>query len=194
MHSVGVIGLCSEDILFYKNLSWLNLCIVTILFFINFNPMPLKLVLIFLLLMIGGFFVEFLGVRTDKIFGDYAYTDVLGYQIGDVPIVIALNWAVLSISCAIIAAKNYSNLVLQLLSGGMMLVLIDVFLEPSAKILGFWKWYNNEIPLQNYFAWFFIGTVFIFICLKFLREIDNKLAYWIVGIQLLFFSIINLFL
>jgi putative membrane protein len=45
----------------------------------------------------AGYLLEMFGVKTGRIFGEYIYGNNLGYKWNDVPLIIGLNWLMLSI-------------------------------------------------------------------------------------------------
>ncbi len=46
-----------------------------------------------------GYWVEVLGVHTSLIFGSYAYDTTLGWKVLEVPLMIAVNWLLLTYLC-----------------------------------------------------------------------------------------------
>ena len=100
-----------------------------------------------------GMAVEILGVQTGLIFGDYEYGDNLGLMVLDVPLLIGVNWAVLSFVTYAISRKLVRNALGQMMLGGFLMVLIDIPMEQLASRFDFWHWAGDHIPLQNYVAW-----------------------------------------
>ena len=72
--------------------------------------------------------------------------------------------------------------------------LLDVLIEPVAIKLDYWSWENNVIPLQNYVMWFIVSFVIQLIITKSKIDINFKSSFLILGLQVIFFSILNLFL
>lgn len=70
---------------------------------------------------------------------------------------------------------------------------LDVLIEPVAIDLSFWTWTNPTVPLSNYLAWFLtaflMGLVFNF--LSFNK--NNSMAWYVFGIQILFFTLCIIF-
>ena len=111
-HVSGILGII------YGNSNW----------FISFTP--LNLTLNFLLLLINckvnkrvltiiilGFFIgmitEILGVQYGWIFGDYQYGNQLGTKLMGVPLLIGVNWALLTVITGAIAQQFYLNKLIQ---------------------------------------------------------------------------------
>jgi len=106
------------------------------------------------------FFLEYLGVLTGKIFGDYHYGETMMLQLGNVPVVIALNWMVLIMATYSLAAKFVRNRVLIPVISSVFIVVFDIILEPVAMKLDYWQWGGGSVPIQNYIAWFVISLIF----------------------------------
>lgn len=113
--------------------------------------------------LVGGFLFEAIGVKTGWIFGDYAYGDVLQPQIRGVPVAIGFAWLGIQISALGMAQwlvrKSVSVYLLAVVTAFLM-VLFDILMEPSAIYLGYWTWSGGHPPLQNYIGWFSIGLIF----------------------------------
>ena len=46
-----------------------------------------------------GYWIEVIGVHTSLIFGDYAYDTTLGFKVLDVPLMIGINWLMMTYLC-----------------------------------------------------------------------------------------------
>lgn len=153
-----------------------------------------KVFFIYLLLSaLGGYLFEVLGVKTGVVFGEYWYGETLGVKIFDVPVTIALNWFLLSFAaCSVVNNVKYSNFMKALLASVLM-VGLDVFIEPIAMKLDFWQWEDGVVPLHNYIGWFLIafGVNFYF----FQKKISGSLlALKFYFVQLGFFVCLNILL
>lgn len=141
-----------------------------------------------------GYGIEVIGVNTGFPFGEYSYGSVLGFKIWDTPLMIGINWLMLSY-CASVCIEfllpKLSNLAKAILAASTML-LLDYIMEPVAIHYGFWTWANENIPLANYISWFFIA---IFICYLFYLlcgKVKNKVAILLFILQFIFFGVLNL--
>jgi putative membrane protein len=105
---------------------------------------------------VGGFILEAVGVATGRVFGAYHYTEVLGYGVANVPLVIGLNWAVLIYAACVAVGGRAAHLPIwaKSLCVGGLLVGLDWLIEPVAIALNFWQWHASQVPLQNYGVWF----------------------------------------
>lgn len=140
----------------------------------------------------AGFAVEMIGVQTGKIFGSYYYGYALGYKLKHVPLMIGLNWVMLTLSTQSIAQKLSNNLFVTSGIGAALMVFLDILIEQVAPKYHFWHWQNDMVPFQNYVAWFIISFFFhgLGSVMKFNKV--NTMAVFIYSIQLFFFFILNL--
>lgn len=126
----------------------------------------------FLFIVVCGFIIEFIGVKTGYIFGVYNYGDVLKPQISNVPIAIGFAWySTLMATAALIqkfAKINHRLMTIQFKSVivGFLMMYFDILLEPAAVSLNYWTWQNSIVPLQNYIAWFIFGYLFAYVGYK----------------------------
>ena len=115
-HVSGILGII------YVNSNW----------FISFTPLNLTLNFILLLInckgnkrvttiILLGFFIgmitEILGVQYGWIFGDYQYGSQLGTKLMGVPLLIGVNWAILTVITGAIAQQFYLNKFMRVLIG-----------------------------------------------------------------------------
>ena len=100
-----------------------------------------------------GFITEVLGVNFDLIYGSYTYGENLGLKIFEVPLVICLNWCLLTIVSADVAKLITLNKVRRIMIGALIMLLLDFIIEISAPRFDFWVFEDGIVPIQNYFAW-----------------------------------------
>lgn len=106
-----------------------------------------------------GFITEVLGVNFDLIYGSYTYGENLGLKILGVPLVICLNWCLLTIVSADVAKLLTPNKVTRILIGALLMTILDVIIEISAPRFDFWVFKDGIVPIQNYFAWFIVSCL-----------------------------------
>lgn len=156
-------------------------------FHVSFN---IKTLVIFGLIYLIGFFIEVAGVNSGVIFGYYTYGDSLGIKAFNTPLLIGLNWLLLVyITASIFENKNWHPAFKIILSSSMMLA-YDLIIEQIAPQLQMWFWQTDQVPLKNYFAWFFIALFFHILIKIFGINTTNKLAPVILICQILFFLIL----
>lgn len=139
-----------------------------------------------------GFLVEVAGVHTGAIFGEYAYGEVLGFKIVEVPIIIGTNWLMLTYLCGSVTDRLPVALAVKVLIAAGLMTLLDFVIEPVAVRLDFWQWQGGTIPLQNYLAWYGISAVLFFLYFKMPFQKKNGLAPLLLGLQFLFFGLNSL--
>jgi uncharacterized membrane protein len=192
MHSVGFYGLTHGQMQYYRDLTSVNLLITFGLFILGGSKFDKNYLFIALIIAILGFLIEVVGVKTKAVFGYYEYTKMLGPRVLDVPLIIGLNWAMLILACSSIVNKVYTNILVKAFIGATLMVLFDIVLEPIAFKYDYWQWDAKIIPLQNYIAWWLVSFVLILGALRFLKKPENKMGYWVYGVQIVFFSLLNL--
>lgn len=190
IYTVGRIGLVHETYaLEFQSVTWLNLVITAALTFVFHRHLTTKFLLTCLVIFTLGFVVEWLGVETGLIFGEYEYGKTLGIKLADIPLLIGLNWLVL-----IYGVCNFLNLFtlktpVYILSGAALMVLLDFFMEPFAIRFDLWLWKQNAVPLQNYLGWFVVSLLMIWLMRSSLRrEVVNEFAVFVYFLQLIFFA------
>ncbi len=124
---------------------------------------------LYLLITAGaiGFIMELLGVHGMIFFGEYTYTDFLGYKLFDVPIMITLAWFI-AVTTAFMAArlvlgfgKRIRPLRLFMLAS-LFAVIFDLPTEYMAKhVWQAWEWNGAgpilDVPTMNYVGWFIVA-------------------------------------
>jgi len=191
IYLVGVVGLVLKPELFIS-LTPYNLALTCLLLLSFFPYKESDFIRYCIFLFAAGFAVEMIGVQTGKIFGSYYYGYALGFKLKHVPLMIGINWVMLILATQSIANKFSTKLYVTATIGATLMVLLDLLIEPISSTYQFWHWQNNIIPIQNFVAWFIISFFFhgLGSVLKFNKE--NKLAFFIYGLQIVFFAILNL--
>ena len=153
-HLSGLLGLLYIDKNLFASLTPLNLFISTTLLFVNqTNATRMKFFIVFTIFFVG-MIAEILGVQYGLIFGNYEYGNNLGLKLLGVPILIGFNWVVLTIICGSISSKIFKkSKVLSIIFGVILMLLIDITLEPIAPVLDYWEFSGSKAPLQNYIGW-----------------------------------------
>ena len=188
--TVGLIGLLSPLEASIKKLSFYNLFLTFGLVTLSFKNELKKFGISFIIVFSIGFIAELIGVHTGYVFGNYSYSNKLGISILEVPLIIGVNWAILSIG-AWNLCKNITNYKsINILIACLLMVLFDLCMEPAAIYLDFWKWNNQVIPLYNYISWFFISLPAIYFISK-NQTINSGISKLVFCSQLLFFIILS---
>lgn len=192
-YAVGVIGFAipiTHDI--FQWMTPITLLFVAILLFLFHPHFEKKFILASVLVFLGGFFVEVAGVNTGVIFGEYSYGNTLGLKIWDTPLIIGLNWLVLIYCSHHLTEQLKISPVFKVILGGLIMVVFDLVLEPSAIQTDMWTWEAVHVPVQNYMSWFLISVVFLFIFRGLKLKYKNPVANTVIFAQFLFFLALDI--
>lgn len=138
-----------------------------------------------------GMTVEWLGVHTGLLFGNYHYGSVLGPKIFDVPLIIGVNWAMLSMVSAALLGSLQLGFWLEIILAAALMVFLDFLMEPVAVKLGFWYWKGGIIPTFNYVCWFGTSLFLQFIYRKWRLNEANNVAVALFIYMTIFFTFLN---
>lgn len=196
MYSVGVVGHIipsSKPLMIFLTPFTLLLTGSVTLYF-SFQKGNLKLITWCLLVYTLTFSLEVAGVKTGYIFGSYYYGDILGLKLLDIPLIIGFNWVVIILGAIGIASRIHKSALQIALLTGTFAVLFDIMLEPVAINLGYWKWQQGFIPLQNYYAWFGIAFFASLFGSKLKLDLEDSLFIYYFLIQFTFFILLSIFM
>lgn len=194
MHISAFIGINMGYSSFFLPLSSLNLWFIFALLILFYPIKNIKEIILFLGIAITGFLVEVIGVATGDIFGEYAYGENLGLKLAGVPIIIGVNWAILSFVTAEIANTfRVNSIFIKAFISSTLMLIFDFFIEQSAPKFDFWEFQLPEVPLQNYITWFVLAYIFSFAVLKFKPDANPTISFHIYIVQILFFTLFYVF-
>lgn len=150
------------------------------------------------IVFVMGFVLEWVGVETGKIFGQYFYGENLGVKLLDIPLIIGLNWLILSY-CTTSVVSQWMSAVSEKFKpfvipavAALIMVFIDYWIEQVAPRYDFWYWKDQAVPLQNYTAWFFFAFAFNFLFVRLKLFSYNPIALPLLLLQAVFFIGLNL--
>jgi bisanhydrobacterioruberin hydratase len=169
-----------------------NLLFASAILLYNAEGLNRKCLSWFAVIAVSGYLIELLGIKTGMIFGEYSYGSGLGMKLFDVPLIIGLNWAILVFATAALVQHFKIYFVIKAALAATLMLAYDVLLEPVAIHFDFWSWEGGSIPLQNYAAWWIIAFFMLLGAFYFVQNLKNRLAVYIIGIQVLFFIILIL--
>lgn len=161
-----------------------------VLFFILRSGQGKKILLWIIITLVATFMLEYTGIQTGQIFGNYFYGAAMSFKIASVPLVIALNWVVLILGSFSWAERITRKPVLQILTGMVLIVLFDLILEPLAMQMDYWQWENGKVPARNYFAWAAIAGLFLAILKASNISFNGQLVRLYFVVQIVFFLLI----
>jgi putative membrane protein len=188
-YTVGIVGLSipqARELLLQLTPFNLLLTLGLLLWMIRQNPLKQWLSALLIVFLIG-FTVEVAGVHTGILFGEYRYGTPLGLKLWDVPLMIGVNWFLLAYASAGIAAYFTNNTWVRVIVASVLMVALDLAIEPVAIELDFWQWAGDEIPLQNYLMWFVTALVVQFTIKLTHLPVDKKTGAIVYAIQVYFF-------
>lgn len=211
-HLSGAIGIISGNHReWFLSHTQLNLSLMALLLIWCQPAKDNRFFLFATILFLVGMGAETIGANTGRLFGKYAYGEILGYKLNGVPWVIGANWfAVVFSICESLSmledflAERYEQLgkhidkrlltVSFLLDAAFSAAAFDFLLEPIAIKLGYWHWEKGTPPVFNYVCWAVLSFVLAFVYKQFRFELRNRFALHLMIIQSLFFISLNNYL
>ncbi len=183
----GIIGILSVYKDWFLSFTWLNLLVYLWLIIWN-NSLNRRLILALLIPFGIGMLTEYLGVNYGLIFGNYEYGDNLGFKMYGVPLMIAVNWAILTYCTAAMARAIHNSIIISSLLGAIGMVFLDVIMEVSAPRFDFWEFDEGVVPLQNYVGWFFTAFLVHLLLQKVIKVFRFRISLHIFIAILVFFT------
>ncbi len=202
-HTIGMFGLLFYDGNFFVNATSLNLLLVLGLLMWTHKHKNIPFFIYFITCFVLGMGVEIVGVQTAALFGHYNYGEVLGYKVLGVPLMLGVNWFIVTYCSGMAMHKLCNKLKLKGIAGMFIFVLAtattavfyDWLMEPVAIKLGYWQWGGDgSVPVYNYITWFVVSLLLsvVFHYAHFNKQ--NKFAVNLLIVHLLFFGILRNFL
>jgi putative membrane protein len=191
-HFVGLIGLYlpPSRIVFLQMVPYHLLLMMIVIAFThqNFNS---RFVIFILLIWAVGYIAEWIGVHKAWLFGSYIYGDTLGTKLNDIPLIIGINWFLLIYSTGVLMQRSrLKSSWLRILTGAILLVILDRLIEPTAMSFNYWEWAGNIIPGKNYICWFLISGVLLTIFERFKFKKQSIIAVVFLIMQFVFFGVL----
>lgn len=126
--------------------------------------------------------VEAIGITTGLPYGEFYYSDWMGIKIfGLVPWSVAFAFAPLIFGSLSISVKLVRDWKLQIVLSAIILVLVDMVLDPAAVVLSIWVWLTPGpyygIPLTNYTGWFltaFIASLILYQTIQRIEDVQEE--------------------
>lgn len=166
-----------------------NLLLGVVLLYWNF-PMKNggKSLVIWSSVYLLGMGTEIVGVNTGLLFGNYSYGNNMGLKVFGVPLLIGINWVVLTFLTATISRRLIVNKWAAILVGALLMVGLDFFIEPVAPIFDYWCWDAGYAPIRNFVDWFIISLFMQLLVMNDLPEKKHPLPIHHFISQVLFFT------
>jgi putative membrane protein len=192
IYLVGLIGLNIASLReLYVQLTPVTLLVSAMILLAFHYEWNVRSIVVFVSIALAGFLVEWAGVQTGHVFGDYSYGSTLGPAAGGVPLIIGINWLILIYTTYHIASRLFRQGVIRILITAVMMVAFDYLMEPVAIGLDMWQWAGEGIPLMNYGAWFVVSLVFASALYLGRVRIHNPVADYLLLFMAVFFGILN---
>jgi putative membrane protein len=149
--------------------------------------------LFFLLLVyVLAFFAEWIGVHTQLIFGNYYYGQTMGYKLWGIPVIMGITWFLLIYGAGVTMQWfGIRNMLLRVITGSVILVLLDMLIEPIAMRFDYWHWAGGITPLKNYWGWLLVSMVMLFVFEAFRFKKQSLVAPVLLLMQFVFFGVLN---
>ena len=188
IHFSALMGIYLGYIQWFLSKTW---AILFLIFLVLWDGLPKKSIKIswpIPAVFFIGFMAEWLGVKFGFLFGDYSYGANLGMKLDDVPIIMGINWVILSLATRGIIQRFFKLPVMKILVSSVLMVSLDILIEPLAPQLDYWSFDTMVAPLSNYIGWL-IYSILIQSLLELVQfKVHFKISLHILIIQLLFFG------
>ena len=190
-HICGMIGISYGNKEFFLAFTPINLFISFVLLFINQVQLEKSELNAALIIFFIGMISEILGVNYGLIFGDYVYLDNLGFKVLGVPVLIGVNWIILTFITGSMSSYIIKNKHIAAITGAILMILLDLIIEPVAPLLGFWIFDLPTVPLQNYIGWFVIGLTTQYIYHFNVERKEYSFSINLLLVNAVFFAFLN---
>jgi putative membrane protein len=188
IHFSALMGIYLGYIQWFLSKTW---AILFLIFLVLWDGLPKKSIKIswpIPAVFFIGFMAEWLGIKFGFLFGDYSYGANLGMKLDDVPIIMGINWVILSLATRGIIQRFFKLPVMKILVSSVLMVSLDILIEPLAPQLDYWSFDTMVAPLSNYIGWL-IYSILIQSLLELVQFKGHfKISLHILIIQLLFFG------
>lgn len=138
---------------------------------------------VLVLLAIVGLTIEYIGVTTGWPYGTFSYSDAMGEKLfGIVPWTVAFAWPPLVLG-TLYAIKSIDHwpLPVRAFIAAILLVIIDLTLDPAAVAQGFWTFTPEGayygVPWSNYVGWLLSGFIGSVIALSVIKKSAHHLSW-----------------
>lgn len=191
---VGIIGFSipATQYIFIGLVPW-NLLLMGVFMVISHEQSVRKLLLFLTAIYILAFFAEWTGVHTQFIFGNYYYGQTMGSKLWGIPLVMGITWFLLIYSTGVAMQwLGIQNMLLRVMTGSVILILLDMLIEPVAMRFDYWHWAGSIVPLKNYWGWLLVSMLMLFVFEAFGFKKQSLAAPVLLLMQFVFFGILNL--
>jgi len=193
IYFVGLVGISIPSLQgMYVELTPFSLLISGLILLAFHEKWNLSFIIVIVLIFLLGFTIEAYGVYSGEIFGQYSYSNVLGWKLFNTPVIIGLNWLILVYCGYYLVSRFIHKPVFQIPVGALLLVAFDFLLEPVAIETEMWSWTVGKPLFQNYLAWFAISVVLMSLFPLFKVKLSNPVAGYLFLFMVMFFGVLNI--
>ncbi len=193
LYVVGAVGMLMPSTrTWFVQLSALNLAISFGALILSRKAKPLTFVVFLSIAFVIGISVELIGVHTSYLFGSYFYGNSLGWKWYGVPLIIGLNWGILTVTSSAIIHRFQLNKHVEAILAAILMVLFDYILEPVAIKLDYWHWTEGQIPVYNFICWMGVSYLLQLIYKRMKLAEVNKVAESLFLMMFIFFTLLML--
>ena len=186
-HISALTGMYLGYLQWFLSKTWAILFLTFLILLDSLPQKGSKTILSILTIFLIGFLAEWLGVKYGFFFGDYSYGPNLGMKLDNVPIIIGINWVILSLAARGVVQRFFKLSILKIIIPSLLMVGLDILLEPIAPQLGYWSFDLMVAPPSNYRGWFLL-SILIQSVLEFVDfRTHFKTSLHILSIQFFFF-------
>lgn len=190
IYSVGIVGLLwpiSKP--YFLLLTPFNLLLTVAILFAYHGAITRPFIYFVIFTATAGFLSEVLGVQRGWLFGEYQYATTLGIKLWDVPLMLGVNWLLLSYCTHCVVRKTTDNQWARAALAATLMVGLDTFIEPVAMRNDFWHWPQGIINSQNYVGWWIVAFLILAIAEYIPFQKTNPLAWPILAAMFYFFGV-----
>lgn len=116
--------------------------------------------------------IEAAAIKTGFPYGHFFYNTKAGIMVGElVPISTPFAWIAIVLGSAALAVRLVKKIWQQVIATVLIMICIDLLLDPVAVTLGLWYWFKPGlyygVPLINYVGWILsasVGFLIVFLC------------------------------
>lgn len=193
-HIVGLAGFFIPAVTpLFLRLVPFHLLLMLIIVIINHYRPDEKFIAFTLFIFFAGIAAEWIGVHKHWIFGDYQYGQTLGIKVFDIPLMIGINWFLLIYATGVLMKRTrLKSMIARIITGAIILVLLDLLIEPVAIKFDYWSWAQSVPPLKNYLGWFGVSALFLYVFELFKFKQQTIVAPVLLLVQFVFFGLLQL--
>jgi putative membrane protein len=149
---------------------------------------------VFLSIYILATGIEVAGIANSRLFGSYHYISSLGFEVHQTPILIGLNWLMLSYGANALAGKILRSFFFKIMLGALLMVFYDIIVEFVAPEIRMWEFDTAYPPFRNFVSWFITSLLFQLLLALFKIKTDNVYARILFIAQLGFFAVLTFYI